>query len=480
MIKNERQYRITKAQVDTFERALADFLARNNDHMHPLLRQAHRDALQSQITDLRSQLEEYDALKAGKYNIVELDSFEKLPRVLIQARIASGLSQKDLAERLGLKEQQIQRYEATEYASASFERINEIIHALNIKVHEHVFLPGIQPTLSILLKRLKTVGIEADFIKRRLLPPALWDRLQEETKGIDVSEAVLKAVSIIARIFGWSPISILSNAPLELNQAIIGTTRYKKPARASERRTDAYTIYAHYLALLVLEATSELQKKPVPTKAVDVREQIVSTYGSISLKNVLDYVWDLGMPVLPLSGSGTFHGACWRVDGHNIIVLKQQTTSEARWLFDLLHELRHAGQDPEKDTFDLIETNVIGQGRQSKEEHIASKFAGNILLNGQAEELAQKCVAASNGSVERLKVVVPFIAAQENVSVDALANYMAFRLSLQNINWWGTAHNLQAFGPSPWQIARDVFLERVDLERLNEIDRELLLQALED
>ncbi len=33
--------------------------------------------------------------------------------MLVQARIASGMSQTDLAERLGMKPQQVQRYEAT-------------------------------------------------------------------------------------------------------------------------------------------------------------------------------------------------------------------------------------------------------------------------------------------------------------------------------------------------------------------------------
>ena len=50
----------------------------------------------------------------------------------VEARVASGLSQRDLAERLGLKEQQIQRYEATEYASASLRRIREVVGALGV------------------------------------------------------------------------------------------------------------------------------------------------------------------------------------------------------------------------------------------------------------------------------------------------------------------------------------------------------------
>ena len=54
----------------------------------------------------------------------------ELATVLIKARVAQGLSQRDLAERLGLKEQQIQRYEATDYASASLARIKEVVSAL--------------------------------------------------------------------------------------------------------------------------------------------------------------------------------------------------------------------------------------------------------------------------------------------------------------------------------------------------------------
>jgi HTH-type transcriptional regulator/antitoxin HigA len=59
-----------------------------------------------------------------------------LPRILIQARIAQGLSQTDLAERLGMKPQQIQRYEATEYMSASLARLIEIAEVLQVRVSQ--------------------------------------------------------------------------------------------------------------------------------------------------------------------------------------------------------------------------------------------------------------------------------------------------------------------------------------------------------
>ena len=92
---------------------------------------------------------EYDALRTRKSPVLSLKSFEELPRALIQARIAVGMSQKDLAQRLGLKEQQMQRYEATDYASASLARVNAVIRALGLQVHETIMLP--QP-LSIVVK----------------------------------------------------------------------------------------------------------------------------------------------------------------------------------------------------------------------------------------------------------------------------------------------------------------------------------------
>jgi len=136
MIKNERQYRITKAQVAKFERALAPGGAgpRGSPPLHPLLQKAQEDALRSQLADLRAELDEYEALLARQPAVLELASFEDLPRALIQARIAAGISQKALAERLGLKEQQIQRYEATDYASASLTRVTEVVRALGLTV----------------------------------------------------------------------------------------------------------------------------------------------------------------------------------------------------------------------------------------------------------------------------------------------------------------------------------------------------------
>ena len=132
MIKNERQYRITKGQADRFSQTLLNLEQSppGVNSVHPLIAKAQQDAVKSQLADLKSELREYESLKAGEFRLDQLNVVSVLPAVLIKARIAQGLSQKELAERIGLKEQQIQRYEATDYASASLARINEVARAL--------------------------------------------------------------------------------------------------------------------------------------------------------------------------------------------------------------------------------------------------------------------------------------------------------------------------------------------------------------
>jgi ribosome-binding protein aMBF1 (putative translation factor) len=140
MIRNERQYVITKAQIKKFKTALKSF-EKQESSAHPVLVKAQKDAMERQLDELEAQVQEYEELRSGKYKVLESTSFDNLPIDLIRARIALGLTQKQLAELVGLKEQQIQRYEETEYASASFSRLKEIIKVLKIDITEKMILP---------------------------------------------------------------------------------------------------------------------------------------------------------------------------------------------------------------------------------------------------------------------------------------------------------------------------------------------------
>jgi len=479
MIKNERQYRITKAQLDRFGDAIRQAEGAPEQGLDPLLKKAQLEALRSQYKELEAEVSAYEALQTGISHVVEVESFDELPSALIRARIASGLSQKELAERLRLKEQQVQRYEATNYAGASFSRLCEVVKALGVSVREDIFVPSEQLSFKGFLTRLEGLGLSKQFVRQRLLA----DDLSSEQEGDSVqnlAQIIFKVASALRRMFGWSLAEILGPTQPQLDLAVAGAARFKLPARVADRSLGAYTIYAHHLARMALEATPDLVTRSIPRDPMEVCQAIRAQYGEISFKAALDYVWNLGIVVLPLDDPGAFHGACWRIRGRNVVVLKQRTKSEARWLFDLCHELWHAGEEPEleeRSILELSETDV--ERRNGEEEKKASRFAGNIVLEGRAEALVGMIVQETGGEIPRFKTALPRIARREQVSVDSLANYLAFRLSLQDENWWGTANNLQTPG-DPWSIARDTFLLRSDISKLSTVDSELLVRALEE
>jgi len=95
-------------------------------------------ALEGQAETLRSEIERYEDLRDGRVNQRELEGFLDLLTALVEARIAAGLTQKALAERLGLQEQQVQRWEANFYAGVGMERLQEIADALGMEVRETV------------------------------------------------------------------------------------------------------------------------------------------------------------------------------------------------------------------------------------------------------------------------------------------------------------------------------------------------------
>lgn len=130
MITNEKQYKSTKLLAEKLQDASARLAATTGTAN--LLLDAQKAALASQLEELQADLALYEELKAGHKAEFKADSLRELPDILIQARIARGMSQKDFGDFVGLKEQQIQRYEAERYRSANLERLVEFADALDI------------------------------------------------------------------------------------------------------------------------------------------------------------------------------------------------------------------------------------------------------------------------------------------------------------------------------------------------------------
>ncbi len=90
MIYTDKQYGVSKAQLAKLREALVAAKTRTSDQAW--LKQAEIDALTNQIADIEAELAEYDLLRSGQASFSKTYALEELPRVLVQARIACGMS----------------------------------------------------------------------------------------------------------------------------------------------------------------------------------------------------------------------------------------------------------------------------------------------------------------------------------------------------------------------------------------------------
>lgn len=133
MIKNNKQFENVRQLADSIINAISK-LDSDKDSLHEKLYSLNKSALESQLKSLKDEMDFYTSIKSGARNRINIDSLEELHKVLISYRIAKGETQKDLADKLGIKVQQIQRYEAQDYQSASWHRILDVIDALGVEI----------------------------------------------------------------------------------------------------------------------------------------------------------------------------------------------------------------------------------------------------------------------------------------------------------------------------------------------------------
>ena len=165
MITNERQYKITRSEADQFRSAIGELRQRPSaveSPSAPAPGRARGDGEPARRPGGRAR--RYERLKSADPSVISINSFDELADGLIKARIASGLSQKALADRLGLKEQQIQRYEAERYASASYQRLRDIAAALGVRIRNDILLPVAPNNFGGLVSKLRQVGLDRDFL----------------------------------------------------------------------------------------------------------------------------------------------------------------------------------------------------------------------------------------------------------------------------------------------------------------------------
>jgi HTH-type transcriptional regulator/antitoxin HigA len=94
---------------------------------------AIRGSYEGMIRQLVDELHEYDRLKSGELVLPYMDRLDQIAPYISKIRIAKGVSQTELARRLGVSKQVISRYEENDYQTVALARLQEILDAVGVK-----------------------------------------------------------------------------------------------------------------------------------------------------------------------------------------------------------------------------------------------------------------------------------------------------------------------------------------------------------
>jgi len=376
MITNERQYKITRSQLESFVDALKPFDSAEgiNKIKSDKLFKAEKDALESEVEKLSEQINEYDLLKSGSFPILEARNLEELPMLLIKARIAKGYSQRKLAEVIGLKEQQIQKYEAEEYATANIIRIAEIAKGLGLNISEVAEFKEVSSSKNLNLDWNK-FPIKSMYIRN-------W---------LDYS--------------GTLEMAIVKNEELAkefvencFNKSIYAAARKRVPTGSS---SDIYALIAWQCRLIKLAK----KKKSKQFNRKTLSDLWFKELRSISLevngpKNAVEYLEDAGIRtvVVPHLSSTYLDGAILLLSDGPVLGMTLRYDRLDNFWFVLFHELMHIKNNTFKKCNDII-LEDIEDLNDSVEKNI-DEYAGEMLIQSKQWETALARFVRSKDSIE--------------------------------------------------------------------------------
>jgi len=135
IISNDRQAREVTAIIDELDKALSSdqvLKAIVTGLPHEVIDGVRR-SLVTERHELEQQLTAFQATKAGDYGALKERAGNDLGAFLIAARLIQGLSQKELARKLGLREQAIQRWEAEKYRNITLANYQKVAQMLGVQ-----------------------------------------------------------------------------------------------------------------------------------------------------------------------------------------------------------------------------------------------------------------------------------------------------------------------------------------------------------
>lgn len=144
MIRNETEYQQAVARIDAERARLAEHIEAWKKQGFTAEQIAKlRQPLDSFHMQFVEEVQSYERLKRGQFG--EFENLHGLGQVLIGLRIARGMTQRQLAERLGVNETMVSRDERNEYHAITVDRAKRVLDALGVRLVTRVEVEPMRP-----------------------------------------------------------------------------------------------------------------------------------------------------------------------------------------------------------------------------------------------------------------------------------------------------------------------------------------------
>jgi transcriptional regulator with XRE-family HTH domain/Zn-dependent peptidase ImmA (M78 family) len=367
-----------------------------------------------------------------------------------------NLNQRDLAGLVGMAASQLSKIESGK-SDLRVSTVQSLLRAMGAELSDLAGPDALEVSHKTLRKRAEAAGVSTD----------VFERLVTASQGF--------IVKTLSRAFGWSPQGVAAG--------VLRTPRLDMPVRLkSHQPGEPHESPLMHLAHEVAKAVRSGARPPKyeePPSDPDVIREEAKEQGHVTLASLLTWMWQRGIPVVPLLGRRGFSAAVWSIDGMPVVILKEARDLAVYWLFDLAHELGHIVLRHITHAAVVDVDSPRPHSSTDSDEDAASKFALDVLLPGHRQLLAG-VRAESRGSYLRFKSAVETVAAKAGVSAGLLGMVAAYELVDigEDKDRWGSASNLaKADGPGR-PVAEEIVTRFVAVDAMSEVDAALIRAAV--
>jgi hypothetical protein len=141
MIRTEAEYKEAVKRRESEKTQLEEFRKKlQSENVSEEMIKKALEPVESFRLQLVEEIEGYERIKRGVIN--DTYNLAGIGQRLIGIRIYLGLSQRELAQKLGVHETQVSRDERNEYHGITVERVDEILSALGVSMKSSFEMPS--------------------------------------------------------------------------------------------------------------------------------------------------------------------------------------------------------------------------------------------------------------------------------------------------------------------------------------------------